>query len=199
MVVLGTGVRPATDFLKGTGIELAQDGGVVCDPFLQTNVKNIFAAGDIASYPYWPTGGRVRTEHWVTSLDQGTHAAFNMLGKFVPYGQIPFFWTRHYNKSIHFVGNGQYKEVFIQGEVAKNNLVDYYIDETDKIVAVASQNNSKASLTFLEAMSQNAMPSGAQIKNGTETWQTVAARLKQNVGGARCKRANCCQKKTVQL
>lgn len=69
LVVLGTGVKPATEFLKNTGIELAKDGGIVCDPFLQTNVKNVYAAGDIASYPYWPTGGRVRTEHWVTSLD----------------------------------------------------------------------------------------------------------------------------------
>ena len=61
-----------------------------------------------------------------------------MLGKFVPYGHIPFFWTRHYNKSIHFVGNGEYKEVYIQGEVLKNNFVAYYINDADKIVAVAS-------------------------------------------------------------
>jgi NADPH-dependent 2,4-dienoyl-CoA reductase/sulfur reductase-like enzyme len=113
LVVMGTGVKPATEFLKDSGIELSSEGGVVCDPFLQTNVKNVYAAGDIASYPYWPTGSRIRTEHWVTSLDQGTYAAFNMLGKFVPYGQIPFFWTRHYNKSIHFVGSGAYSEVYI--------------------------------------------------------------------------------------
>jgi 3-phenylpropionate/trans-cinnamate dioxygenase ferredoxin reductase subunit len=61
-----------------------------------------------------------------------------MLGKFVPYGQIPFFWTRHYNKSIHFVGCGAYTEVYIQGDVAKNNFVAYYINEKDQIVSVSS-------------------------------------------------------------
>jgi hypothetical protein len=54
-----------------------------------------------------------------------------MLGKFVPYGQIPFFWTRHYNKSIHYVGSGEYKEVYVQGDVSKNNFVAYYINEAD--------------------------------------------------------------------
>ena len=69
LVVMGTGVTPATEFLKGSGIDIDEDGGVVCDPFLNTNWPNIFAAGDIASYPYWPTGDRTRTEHWVVALD----------------------------------------------------------------------------------------------------------------------------------
>ena len=85
LVILGTGVKPATKCLEGSGIELDKDGGVVCDPYLETNVKDVYAAGDIASYPYWATGSRARTEHWVAALDQGTNAAFNMLGKYVPY------------------------------------------------------------------------------------------------------------------
>jgi NADPH-dependent 2,4-dienoyl-CoA reductase/sulfur reductase-like enzyme len=85
-VILGTGVRPNTKFLQGSNLEMNPDGGIVCDPFLKTSNKDVYAAGDIASYPYWPTGGRLRTEHWSTALDQGTHAAFNMMSKYVPYG-----------------------------------------------------------------------------------------------------------------
>lgn len=69
LVIFATGVVPSTEWLEGSGIEMQGDGGLVCDPFLQTSAKDVFAAGDIASYPYWPTGGRIRTEHWVTSLD----------------------------------------------------------------------------------------------------------------------------------
>jgi NADPH-dependent 2,4-dienoyl-CoA reductase/sulfur reductase-like enzyme len=194
---MGTGVRPATGFLKDSGIELNSDGGVICDPFLQTSVKDVFAAGDIASHPYWPTGKRIRTEHWITSLNQGTYAAFNMMNKFVPYGLIPFFWSRFYNKGLHFVGTGAWKEVYITGDVSKGNFVAYYINENDKVVSVASMSNPKATLTFLEAMQQNVMPSGTQIKNGSETWESVAGKLKQNTGGAKCQRANCCQKKSI--
>jgi NADPH-dependent 2,4-dienoyl-CoA reductase/sulfur reductase-like enzyme len=67
---------------------------------LQTSDPNIFAAGDIASYPYWVTGERVHISHWNVALDQGSFAAYNMLGKLIPYGNIPFFWTRQYNKSL---------------------------------------------------------------------------------------------------
>lgn len=34
LVLLGTGIDPATDFLKGSGVELDARGGVITDPFL---------------------------------------------------------------------------------------------------------------------------------------------------------------------
>jgi len=198
LLIVGTGVRPATSFLKDSGLEMDERGGIVCDPFLNTNDKNIFAAGDIASYPYWPTGARLRSEHWVTALDQGSYAAFNMLGKMSPYGSIPFFWTRHYDKSLQYVGNGQgWSEVHITGDVKSNKFVAYYINAKDQVVAVAAQANASAALTMMEALGQNKMPSGSDIKSGKETPATVQAKLKQNTDGGRCKRANCCQKKAV--
>jgi apoptosis-inducing factor 3 len=100
LVILGVGVLPATKFLEGSGIQLDKVGAVVVDPFLQTTAKDVYAAGDIASFPYWVNGRQTRIEHYNVAMDQGSHAAFNMLGKMVPFGNIPFFWTRHYNKSI---------------------------------------------------------------------------------------------------
>ena len=34
VVILGTGVRPATKFLQGSGVEMDRFGGIVCDPFM---------------------------------------------------------------------------------------------------------------------------------------------------------------------
>ena len=132
LVVLGTGVTPATEFLNGSGLDMKEDGGLVCNPFLQTSNKDIFAAGDITHYPYWPTGERIRTEHWNVALNQGSSAAFNMLGKVVPYGDIPFFWTRNYNKGLAYVGHGaDFKEVHIDGDVPARKFVAYYINDRD--------------------------------------------------------------------
>lgn len=69
LVILGTGVTPNTQFLSRSGIKMLSDGGIECNPFLQTSDENIFAAGDIASYPYWVNGKRMRTEHWNVALD----------------------------------------------------------------------------------------------------------------------------------
>ena len=47
VVVLAIGVRPATDFLKDTGIEFFK-GTVVVDKEMRTNLPDIYAAGDCA-------------------------------------------------------------------------------------------------------------------------------------------------------
>lgn len=38
-------------------------GGVKTNPFMQTSNPNIFATGDIASFPSWYTGNNIRSEH----------------------------------------------------------------------------------------------------------------------------------------
>ncbi|WP_374724564.1 CoA-disulfide reductase [Calidifontibacillus erzurumensis] len=48
LVVLAIGTRPATKFLKGSGIALAPNGAVIIDREMRTNVKDIYAAGDCA-------------------------------------------------------------------------------------------------------------------------------------------------------
>lgn len=55
MVIVGTGIAPATKFLarEETGIKLDAQGAVICDPFLQSTAPDIYAAGDVCSFPYW--------------------------------------------------------------------------------------------------------------------------------------------------
>ena len=52
LVVLATGVRPNTAFLKETGIEMLPNGAIVIDHFGQTSVPEIYAAGDCATVPH---------------------------------------------------------------------------------------------------------------------------------------------------
>ena len=58
MVIVATGISPATKFLDrtDTGITLDEKGAIKCDPFLQSSVPDIFAAGDVCAFPYWQTG-----------------------------------------------------------------------------------------------------------------------------------------------
>lgn len=48
-VVMGVGVRPATDFLKGSGIEIERDGGVRVDEYLRVrtgpDTQDVYAVG----------------------------------------------------------------------------------------------------------------------------------------------------------
>jgi len=100
LVVIGAGIDLNTELAIECGLKMDENGGVCLNPLLQTSDNNIFAAGDIASFPSWSAGKNIRIEHWITAQDQGTYAAFNMLGKMTPYGNIPFFWTNQYGKGI---------------------------------------------------------------------------------------------------
>lgn len=48
LVVLAIGVRPATEFLKDSGIALAKNGAIIIDREMRTNIHDIYAAGDCA-------------------------------------------------------------------------------------------------------------------------------------------------------
>lgn len=49
LVVIATGVRPNTQFMKDTGIEMLRNGALVIDEYGMTSIENIYSAGDCAS------------------------------------------------------------------------------------------------------------------------------------------------------
>ncbi|HHW66353.1 MAG: hypothetical protein PWP07_1536 [Epulopiscium sp.] len=48
LVVLSIGVRPATDFLRDTGINMAPNGAIIVDREMRTSLPDVWAAGDCA-------------------------------------------------------------------------------------------------------------------------------------------------------
>ena len=57
IVIMCIGVRPATDFLKDSGVELLK-GAVAVDEYMKTNIDDIYAAGDCAVVKNLITGDR---------------------------------------------------------------------------------------------------------------------------------------------
>ncbi|MCG8444557.1 MAG: CoA-disulfide reductase, partial [Hyphomicrobiales bacterium] len=49
VVIISTGVRPNTAFLQNTGIEMLKNGAIIINEFGQTNLENVYAAGDCAT------------------------------------------------------------------------------------------------------------------------------------------------------
>jgi NADPH-dependent 2,4-dienoyl-CoA reductase/sulfur reductase-like enzyme len=57
------------------------DKYVKCDGYLNSSDPNIFAAGDIVSYPSIQNAERLSFAHYVAAQQQGSIAALNMLDK----------------------------------------------------------------------------------------------------------------------
>jgi 3-phenylpropionate/trans-cinnamate dioxygenase ferredoxin reductase subunit len=90
-VVVGAGVRADAMLAERAGLEV--DDGIVCDSKLQTSVEGIYAAGDCCSYDSVVHGRRLRVEHWDVAMQQGIHAAGNMLGAERDYEVVPYFFS----------------------------------------------------------------------------------------------------------
>jgi 3-phenylpropionate/trans-cinnamate dioxygenase ferredoxin reductase component len=103
VVVIGIGVRPATGWLAGSGLELRD--GVVCDSRCRTTVPGVVAAGDVARWEH-PALGSIRLEHWENALSQGEAAALGLLdGDAAPeYAPVPYVWSDQYGRKIQIVG-----------------------------------------------------------------------------------------------
>ncbi len=103
-VVVGVGVRPATDWLAGSGLEL---DGVRTDAGARTCLEDVFAAGDVTRSFDPHTGRHSRSEHWDAAVRQGRAAALSMLGKEAPGSRLPSFWSDQYGSRIQYVGHAE--------------------------------------------------------------------------------------------
>lgn len=193
MVLLGTGVQPNTELVSHC-LRIASDGGIYTDPFMRTVNLDIFAAGDVASYPFWYTGERIRVEHYSAAIQQGSIAAFNMLGRNVPNDAIPFFWTRFFNKSLQHIGNiKDYDKTYVDGDLEKLEFIAYYI-KGNQIVSAAAMNRNPMLMLINAAMELNVLPSASDLIEGKVTLDDVKKRVLEKRGKLKCKRDVCCKK-----
>jgi len=118
LVVIGVGVRPATDWLKGSGVRLHDDGGVLCDATLNTGIEGVYAAGDVVHWPNPLFDDDMRLEHWTNAAEQGALAAKNALnpGEAKPSATVPYFWSDWYDSRIQFVGVPKADEIRVVSE-----------------------------------------------------------------------------------
>lgn len=136
IVVTTIGVRPQTEFLKDSGLEFGERGGIVIDDRLRTNLHDIWAAGDCTEV-VWFNGVRRPEQLWYTSRDQGLAAARNMLGDDLPYVRGTFynsakFFDIEYTTAGYVNFNFDSEQNWYQHEPDTNNTIrlTYLPDQT---------------------------------------------------------------------
>lgn len=134
-VVIGVGVVPSTELASAAGLTV--DRGIVVNEYLETSAPGVYAVGDVARWPYGPSGDRIRIEHWVVAGRQGQAAARNILGRREPYRVPPFFWSAHYDVVINYVGSGRAENVEVRGSLDNRDATILY-RQNGRVTAVAT-------------------------------------------------------------
>jgi NADPH-dependent 2,4-dienoyl-CoA reductase/sulfur reductase-like enzyme len=83
MVILAIGVRSNIEIVEGSGIKTNQ--GIIVDSKMQTNKKDIFAAGDITEVWEQIEGVQGSFAIWPNAIEQGRIAGLNIAEKYTKY------------------------------------------------------------------------------------------------------------------
>ncbi|HEY8457904.1 MAG TPA: FAD-dependent oxidoreductase [Actinopolymorphaceae bacterium] len=103
LVVVGIGVRPATRWLAGSGLQL--DDGVVVGADLRASWPHVVAAGDVVARWSPRYGVRIRGEHWDDALRAPAVAVANLRGQDEQYDPVPYIWSEQFGRMVQFAGH----------------------------------------------------------------------------------------------
>jgi NADPH-dependent 2,4-dienoyl-CoA reductase/sulfur reductase-like enzyme len=128
LAVVGIGVRPATDFLAGSGIET--DNGILVDAQFRTNLPGVYAAGDVARFPDPVFGRRRRIEHWSNANYQGAQVGKVLAGACGGYDTVSTFFTESFGLTLKVFGDPSvHDERIAGGSFADGDAIVFYLDD----------------------------------------------------------------------
>lgn len=174
LVILGIGVGPATQYLKDNNIvKLEEDGSLKTDEnFSVVGLKDVYAIGDIATYPYHGPGGEgkyVRIEHWNVAQNAGRTVAGHIIAPTrKPRPFTPVFWSA-LTAQLRYCGNtvGGFDDIVIQGSLEEGKWAAFYT-KGETVIAVATMGYDPVMTQSAELLALGKMPSKSQLKGGLD-------------------------------
>jgi NADPH-dependent 2,4-dienoyl-CoA reductase/sulfur reductase-like enzyme len=156
----------------------------------------IYAAGDIATFPDWRTGGQIRVEHWRLACQHGRLAGTNLARHAAgaeaesaagttsdtatsdtaaesgtgaaakPYRSIPYFWTVHFGTSIRYVGHIESWDEIIYHGSPEERKFIAFYVKGDDVLAASGTNCDTEMSAIEELMRRERMPTVIDLKRG---------------------------------
>jgi NADPH-dependent 2,4-dienoyl-CoA reductase/sulfur reductase-like enzyme len=150
LVVVAIGSVPATEWLTGSGLEVAD--GVVCDAYCRA-APGIYAVGDVARWHHGTLGTSLRLENRTNAIEQPAAVASVLLGEDRPYTPVPYFWTDQFTAKIQVHGTPapDAEVTVVEGSEQDRRFVAVYAQE-GRITAVLGWNMPKQTRLHRQAL-----------------------------------------------
>ncbi len=139
MAIVGVGVVPN---ISVTHPDLEVDGGIIVNEYGETSIPDVYAAGDVAVWPY--QGKQIHVEHWEHAYNQGQNIAKNIMEpKSHPYRTRPYFWTDHYDQTFERLGHmDSWDRTIVRGSLDDKEFTIAYVDKENKPLAILFANHA---------------------------------------------------------
>jgi len=174
LAVVGVGVQPNIDFLAESGIEL--DAGIVVNERFETNLKDVYAAGDVARF-FDPVFGRARRiEHWSNASYQGTQVGSILAGADGGYDSVSTFFTESFGLTLKVFGDvSQHDDRVARGSFADGRAIVFYL-EGGRLVGTLHTGQDEQTEEALERLIRGgAMPEVALLADDATSLEAAFA------------------------
>ena len=162
LLVVGIGVNPNTDILKGTMLE--EKNGIKVNEYCETAVKDVFALGDVALSKNNFLNKHIREESWNNVEKQSDILAKNLTGTKTAYDEIPWFWTDQFDQNFQILGEINYFDNKILRNYSENkNTIIYF--KNKKIIGAVAVNNGRDISIIRKIIKKNIVPNMEKIQN----------------------------------
>ena len=134
LVIVGIGMVPTTELAESVGCVVddgAGGGGIVVDEQCRTTVDGVWAAGDIARFPWG--GHLLRVEHWAVASDHGAVVARSICDAVAqPFG-VPWFWSDQFDLKLQYAGHAvRWDDIVVRGGATtpgEESFCAFYVSE----------------------------------------------------------------------
>ncbi|MFG1296150.1 NAD(P)/FAD-dependent oxidoreductase [Xanthobacter variabilis] len=150
LVLSAVGALPNAELAAEAGIAL--DNGIRVDAQTRTSAPDVYAVGDVASFPSALYGRRVRLESVQNAIDQAKAAAKAITGGSVSYDPVPWFWSDQYDVKLQIAGliDG-FTRTECEGDISAARFAVRYF-AGDRLIAVCSINDPKSHMLARRAL-----------------------------------------------
>lgn len=172
VVVGGIGVMPNTELAECAGMHV--EDGIVVDRHCQTSIPDIFAAGEVTSYPIGGEGPNGRTESWQVAGDQAIVAARMMAGIDASFRDQVWLWSDQFDANIQFVGaHGHAARHVVRGDPTSRRWTWIALDEYDRPLSAVAVNNGRDISMLRRALSTHRTLSLPAISNPSDPFAQI--------------------------
>jgi 3-phenylpropionate/trans-cinnamate dioxygenase ferredoxin reductase subunit len=126
LVLVGIGIVPNDELAIEAG--LACDDGVLVDEHARTSDPAIVAFGDCARAPNAFLGHTVRLETVHNAVEQAKTAAATLVGRDLPYRQVPWVWSDQFGWRVQLVGDCSSADVVLRGDPASGRYTAFHYE-----------------------------------------------------------------------